>query len=71
LLLSKIRIKYEQEIPSQNNYSSKKGYKKKSLGGFSLSGNIQIIYKGKATSVSSLYETFDIKPFPSYFSDRY
>ena len=63
---SKLSSKCEKEI-----LSSIKGYKKKSLGGFSLSGNIQINYKGKATSVSSLYETFDIKPFPSYFSDRY
>lgn len=63
---SKLSSKCEKEI-----LSSIKGYKKKTIGGFSLSGNIQIIYKDKATSVSSLYETFDIKPFPSYFSDRY
>ncbi len=51
--------------------SNVQGYKEKShLSGFELEGNIQITYDGKTETVSSMYQSFNIKQFPSYW-DRY
>lgn len=50
--------------------SNVQGYKEKPLSSFKLKGNIQITYNGKAETVSSMYQSFNIKQFPSYW-DRY